>query len=404
SASRKTCVSGDLDLDIFVLFPEEVERSELETRGLKIGKETFKHFGEEYRVEYAEHPYTKGEIDGYEVEIVPCYDTSPESIESAVDRTPHHSRWLEENLEEEHRKDVVVLKRFLEAAGIYGSSLKTEGFSGYLCEILVSEYGSFKELVESAIEWKEGEVIDPENQHEQLPEKLEKRFEDEPLVVIDPVDPERNVASVLSQENFSKFIYECWKFRNDPGINFFHEEEEEFTEFELKQELQNRGDFLVVEFDRPEAVEDVIYPQMRKTGRRLRNELEKNDFRIYTSGFHVAEETRLFFELDRELPETGEKKGPKVTHGEDHLAQFSSKYENVYVSEDRVCAKIEREYSDARKLLKDFLDADKEELEEKGIPNKVAEKVEDYSFTEPLNGSKRWLNHLGKNLHVNKDA
>ncbi len=401
SAGRETCMSGDNDIDIFLLFPEELDSQELEDKGLEIGKKVFSEFNGEYEIEYAEHPYTKGEIDSFEIEIVPCYDTDPEDIKSSVDRTPHHSRWVKKNLNEEQRKDVVILKKFLSTAGIYGSSLKVEGFSGYLCEILIQKYGSFDELVREVVKWNSEKVIDPENHHEdRLPDKLEKKFEREPLKVIDPVDPERNVSSVLSLENYAKFIHLCWRFREDPGIDFFREEKTEYTEFEIKQEIEKRGDFLVLEFENIEEVDDIVYPQMRKTLGRLVQVLKKKDFRIFESGFHVGDKTRIFFELDQELPEVEELKGPKVFHGEDHLTQFSSKYDNSFIQEDRLVAKTEREYINAKEFLKDFLS---EDLKAKGIPDRVAGKIEDYSFVEPVREDGEWLNYLGEKLQVQQE-
>jgi tRNA nucleotidyltransferase (CCA-adding enzyme) len=398
SAGRRTCMKGDKDLDIFVPFDEDVGKKELENRGLEIGKKVFEEFDGEYRIEYAEHPYTKGEINGHEVEIVPCYDTSPEDIKSSVDRTPHHSQWVDQNLDEEERKDVVMLKRFLSAEGIYGSSLKIRGFSGYLCEVLISHYGGFEELIDSATKWQENQIIDAEEHHEgKLPDSLKNKFKDEPFVVIDPVDPERNVASVLSKENFARFVHTSWKFQKNPGIKFFEEEEPEYTQFEVNQELKKRADFIVIEFEEPEEVEDVIYPQMRKTLGRLKILLNGHDFRIFNSGFHVAEPTRIFFELESTLPEIQEIKGPKVFHGKDHLDQFTSKYENVYIQEDRIVAKTEREYPEAKELLKDFLESD---LEEKGISSHIAEKMKDYNFADPATDDGKWLNYLGKKLHV----
>ena len=64
SAGRKTCMKGDKDIDLFVLFPSDTDRGELEEKGLKIGKEVFEEFEGSYEIEYAEHPYTKGEIKG----------------------------------------------------------------------------------------------------------------------------------------------------------------------------------------------------------------------------------------------------------------------------------------------------------------------------------------------------
>lgn len=401
SSSRGTCMKGDRDIDIFVLFPEETGRQELEDQGLRIGKEVFEEFDGEYTVEYAEHPYTKGEINGHEVEIVPCYDVEPENIKSAVDRTPHHSRWVDKNLDGEQRRDAVLLKTFLRAAGIYGSSLKVQGFSGYLCEILVAHYGSFQELVQEAVNWREEEVIDPRNHHENgLPGDLEEKFEDEPLVVIDPVDPERNVASVLSEQNLAEFIYRCWKFRKEPGIYFFREEELEIAEFDVKQEIEKRGDFLVLEFERPEGVEDIVYPQLRKTLGRIEDELDERDFRVFESGFHVDESTRIFFELDRDLPEIEELEGPKVFHGPEHMEEFSTKYDNVFVKDDRLYAKTERRFTDAKEFLKQFLQDD---LEGKGVPGRVAEVIEGYSFVEATSGEEEWLKYLAKKLRIKGD-
>jgi tRNA nucleotidyltransferase (CCA-adding enzyme) len=395
SSGRGTFMKGDKDIDVFVLFPEDVEREELEQRGLEIGEKVFKEFCGEYRVEYAEHPYTKGEIDGHKVEVVPCYDTDPDEIQSAVDRSPHHAQWVRNNLEEEQRKDVVILKAFLRAEGIYGSSLKTRGFSGYLCEILLQEYGGFSQLIENASEWSEREVLDPEGHHEGgLPEELKEKFSDDSLVVVDPVDPERNVASVLAEENYCRFIFRSWRFLDNMGLNFFEENEIELDRFELKKEIKARGDFIVLEFSGIEEPDDIVYPQMRKAMQRIRDVLEDHDFRIFESGFHVGEMTRIFFELDSELPEIEHMKGPKVYHGTDHLEQFTEKYDNTFVEGERLKAKTEREFTRSRELLKDFLNEDSAELREKGVPGNVADAMQELNFEEPLLDDEEWLKFL----------
>jgi tRNA nucleotidyltransferase (CCA-adding enzyme) len=399
SASRGTCMKGDKDIDIFVLFPENLSRKELEEKGLEVGKRVFQNFDGDHHVEYAEHPYTKGEIEGHEVEIVPCYDVPATEIKSAVDRTPHHSKWVEENLSEEQRKEVVLLKTFLGAQDLYGSSLKVEGFSGYLCEILIAEHGGFKELLESAQRWEGRTVMDLENHHDgNLPPELVNKFDALGLVVIDPVDPERNVASVLSHENYSKFIYNAWQFNFQPGMNFFEKQEKRFSEFELKQDIQSRADFLTLEFDTPNEIDDILYPQMRKTLRRITQVLEKHDFRIFEKGFHVGEQkTRIFFELQESLPEVEYIQGPKVFHGARHLDQFKSKYENVFIEETRLVAKTERDFTSAKEMLKDFFD---ENLQTKGIPKHFAKPMDELKFIDPLEGDEEWLKYLSEKLHV----
>ena len=142
SVAKNTFLSGDKDLDIFVLFPLSFSREELEKKGLEIGKAVFLKFGGgKYIVSYAEHPYTKGMLEEYKVEIVPAYlIKSTKELMSAVDRTPFHTNYVISNLK--NHDEVRILKKFLKGIGCYGSDLKTEGFSGYLCELLIMRYGT----------------------------------------------------------------------------------------------------------------------------------------------------------------------------------------------------------------------------------------------------------------------
>ena len=95
SYARNTWLRENLEIDVFILFPEDTPREELEKRGLKIGKSVL----DEYEIRYAEHPYVHGKVKGVEVDIVPCYKlTSPENIKSAVDRTPFHHEWLKDRV------------------------------------------------------------------------------------------------------------------------------------------------------------------------------------------------------------------------------------------------------------------------------------------------------------------
>jgi len=401
SAGRGTSVKGDRDIDVFVKFPEDTSREKLEKEGLGIGKETFDNFEGSYHVEYAEHPYTKGKINDFEVEIVPCIDTSPGDINTAVDRSPHHAKWVEKHLDDKQKQDVVLLKSFLKSAGLYGSSLKVRGFSGYLCELLIEEYGSLKELTENSCDWGEQKIIDPENHHgDELPKVLEQKFSNDSLIVIDPVDPERNVASVLNSENYAKFIHRCWKFEENPGLNFFEKEEKQLDKFALEQEIEKRSDFLILEFEVIDEPDDIVYPQMRKVMRRLSSELIKNDFRVFEKGFHVGQKIRIFFELESQLPKIEYQKGPKVYHGAKHLDEFTSKYENTFVQEERLVAKIDREFTTAKSLIQEFFSPDVSGLKQQGIPGNVAQKIVDFRMTEPMIEDEEWLKFLAEKLNL----
>ena len=393
SAGRGTCMKNDKDVDVFILFPEGTEREELEEKGLEIGEKVFKEFGGEYHVDYAEHPYTKGLIEGFEVEIVPCIDTPPDNIQTAVDRTPHHSRWVSENLSDRQKRDVVVLKAFLREKGLYGSSLKVEGFSGYLCEVLVAEYGGFPEVVEAAVNWSRGELV--------APREPEKDFDG--FTVVDPVDPERNVAAVLSTENLSRFIFECGKLREQPAMEEFLEENG-FSELALKQEIKKRAETIVIEFDRPEEVDDIVYPQMRKLARRLEAVLSNHEFDVFTWKAYADGNCRILIEAEGKERGIRELQGPSVFHGSDHVREFREKYSNTYIKDDRVVAKVERGYMRPAELVKEFLKDDPEALEEKGVPGGLSENVSGFRLVDPLSGGDEWLKFLWDAFEVRDES
>jgi len=124
STARNTWTSGDRDIDIFVRFPSELERETLEQYGLEVGHATLPDGHEEY----AEHPYVKGTVEGFDIDVVPCFRLeSATEIRSAVDRTPFHTRYLQRRLDDELAASVRVTKQFLKGIGVYGSDLRTRG-------------------------------------------------------------------------------------------------------------------------------------------------------------------------------------------------------------------------------------------------------------------------------------
>ena len=95
SYARDTYMLDKKEFDLFILFPEGAPREELERTGLALGKKLATSLKGKWQVAYAEHPYVRAQIGGYQVVIVPAYKVKDAaSIKSAVDRTPFHNQWL----------------------------------------------------------------------------------------------------------------------------------------------------------------------------------------------------------------------------------------------------------------------------------------------------------------------
>ena len=149
SNARDTHLKGDNDLDIFVLFPEKLSREEFEKEGLRIGKKVFR--GKKWEKAFSEHPYIRGKIEGFDVEIVPSYKVpSAELLQSSVDRSPFHNQYLKKRLKQKHMREARLLRKFLKGIDAYGADTKAGSVPGYVVELLTLQNGSFLKTVKAS--------------------------------------------------------------------------------------------------------------------------------------------------------------------------------------------------------------------------------------------------------------
>jgi tRNA nucleotidyltransferase (CCA-adding enzyme) len=304
STARGTWLAGDRDIDLFVRFPTSLSRAELERYGLAVGNAVLP----DGREEYAEHPYVTGEFEGFDVDLVPCFDVpSATAIRSAVDRTPFHNEYLVERLDDALAGEVRLFKAFLKGAGAYGSNLRTRGFSGYLSELLVVEYGGFEATLRAAAGWTPPVDLDPEGH-------AAATFDD-PLVVVDPTDPERNVAAVCSAENVARLQHYARAFLAAHATSYFEATDPAPLDADgVRAHLDRRGTTpAAVVFDAPDLVDDQLYPQLRKSLRGVVAALERRGFDVLRAATFAADRAVLFVELSvAERPAVERHEGPPV--------------------------------------------------------------------------------------------
>ncbi|HOB17825.1 MAG TPA: CCA tRNA nucleotidyltransferase [Candidatus Methanoculleus thermohydrogenotrophicum] len=353
SVARDTFVRGDRDLDIFILFDPSLPREELQEKGLSLARRIADEFGAVWREKYAEHPYINATINSLDIDLVPCYAVaSATEIKSAVDRTPFHTLYIQAHIDG-YVDDVLLLKQFAKAGGVYGSDHMTEGFSGYLCEILVIYYGGFHPLLEAAAYWRPGEVIDIE-------EHGTKQFED-PLVVIDPVDPERNVAAALSLSRMFEFVELARGYLKEPSEAFFCPPSSPVLTREVfARLLAARGTHLFsITFATPDYTPDTVVPQLRKSAESIRGLLERSGFP--TNRIDVCmqkDRCMLLFELMAdEVPVMRRHIGPPVW-SQGNARKFLEKYVHdevlagPYIEDGRYVVELPRPFTRAIDLLR----------------------------------------------------
>ena len=272
SAARGTFLQDRLDVDLFLLFPPDLSRERLREEGLALGRAVLS----DPETRYAEHPYLRGKFEGFTVDAVPGFAiTDPSQPMSPVDRTPFHQEYLAARETPELVGQIRLAKQFFRSLGVYGSEARTEGLSGYLVELLVIRFGSLRKLLSAAREWRVPVHLDPGKEPPRLPAEVA-------LVLADPVDPHRNVASALSRRNLGLLILGAGAYLHHPDRRFFEVRPPPPISKEAALGLlSGRGTHVTVAvLPRPDLVDDTLYPQLRKAARAVADELSRAEFAV----------------------------------------------------------------------------------------------------------------------------
>ena len=391
SMARNTHLRHDKDIDIFVLFPKHLSRQEMEKEALRIGKTALK--GHPIEIAYSEHPYVKAIVRGFEVEIVPSYKISDTSERlSAVDRTPFHNAYLMEKLSEKQKDEVRLFKQFLKTIKCYGADLKTESFPGYLTELLTLKYGNFDGAIKNAAKWKKNEVIDLENYYtkEQALEKFKSH-----LIVIDPTDKNRNVASALSFNQFNRFIAASRAFQKKQSKNFFFGKTFPSLNKNKAKQLMQLKQFLAIQLFFPKIHTDLVFGQMKRLARKLENQLIINGFLPARIDFWTDEKKTIVLICEMESKTISLIKkhfGPEAwdeANSEKFFKANKAIHAGPRIEAGKWVIEIPRKYPEAKKLIEDFLK--KEKLTAKQAIKKALSKK--YSIWE----EKQLLSFYSKN-------
>ena len=375
SVAKNTWLSGKSDIDIFISFPYDCEMEELKEKGLYLAYKTNDALNGNASEHYASHPYLTCDIDGFEVDIAPCYDLSGgKPIRSAVDRTILHTNYIEAHLSKEQEDEVLLLKKFMDAVGTYGSEFKTGGFAGYLCELLILNYGTFENTLRNAQNWKYNTGFDLEN-HGTL-----KDFKKDPLACIDPTDKNRNVGAALRIERFADFIVASRNFLEiaDDEEMDESEKEEKIAEFfnQLKKDHLDKPNkdiaqdivdsfkdretqTLVIKFNIPVMSADALHPQLLKTVKSISEKLDSEGFDVFKYDYWTDEEKFVLFTIELNIFKQGKyyvHKGPKVWPKKP-CDNFKKKWgDALYPLDDFMVLTRERKFNTAKGFIGDILE------------------------------------------------
>ncbi|HWQ16423.1 MAG TPA: CCA tRNA nucleotidyltransferase [Sulfolobales archaeon] len=282
SIAKGTAISGDLDLDIFVLVPRELGTQWIKRNFVGLARKALGDIESEER--YAEHPYLRVRVGGFEADIVPAIkvERASEAL-TAADRTPFHTEYVRRMLREDLKDHVRLLKKFMKSVGVYGAEIKVGGFSGYVAELLIISYGGFLEVLERASRWRPPVIIIPPGAEDKISvDEARKLFKGSALIIPDPVDVRRNAGAAVTIKSLSSFTIASKLYLERPSISFF--EPPEISEDRVKTAIskqKRRGSCIIaIQLRLGKSAPDNIWGEIKSLSRRIYNRLSSESYPV----------------------------------------------------------------------------------------------------------------------------
>lgn len=341
SYAKNTWLSGDADVDVFFRFGKGEKNISKELS--KILKKKFK----KVELVHGSRDYYHVKFGDISFEVVPVLDIRKSSdAENVTDVTLLHVKFVKKNTNVKLCNEIRLLKQFCKANGLYGAESYISGFSGYVLELLMIHYKNFKNLVRKVGKWGNKEVIDVGKCYKTKKEAIKKLNPSKkvsPLILIDPVQCDRNVAAALSKKNYEKFIGLCKSY--DGSESFFRKKDVDVNKL--------KG-YIVFKVKVKKGKKDIVGAKLVKKLEKLKKEFEKNDFKVHDYGWKWDKAAYFWFKTDKKVPSFKKHYGPFVKQKE-HVKVFKKKWGGVKKEKKRYYVNVKRKFIDVKSLVKVIL-------------------------------------------------
>ena len=341
SGAKDTWLSGNHDIDIFVQYnyhKYEDKSNELSDYLQKSLKKSFPKL-KISRV-HGSRDYFKFSYKNKSFEVVPILkiNVAKQAI-NITDISPLHEKWVNK-FGKKVKDDIRLVKQFCRANKLYGAESYISGFSGYVLEILTINYGSFEGLLQASKKWKDKEIIDFSEFYEKKMAlfHINKSKLNSPLIIVDPVDKERNAAAALSMNKVLTFKRLAKSYLKKPNKSFFEMKELVFQK--LKDEANDKK-LIFLTIKPLQGKEDVIGSKLLKVFNLIKKELGK--FLLLKSNWDWNQENKeayFYFILEKEeLAKYEVREGPQLKMKE-FVKDFKKKNKDCFNKDGRVMARI----------------------------------------------------------------
>ncbi|MBR9676387.1 hypothetical protein GOV05_05245, partial [Candidatus Woesearchaeota archaeon] len=289
-------------------------------------------------------------------ELVPVLDiTDYKQAVNVTDMSPLHVDYLRRHADSVMRDEIRLTKQFCKSIGVYGAESFIAGFSGHIIDLLIIRYKSFINLLEACTKWSEQIVIDLENHLDDPFNDLNASKIKSALVIVDPVDPNRNASAALSKEKLLLFKKKASMFLDEPSKDYFVVRP--FDIENVKKKKKKDEQLIILELTPLLGKVDVVGAKLKKGYEHIKKQLNHYDFKLINDGWNWDKKNACFayyFLEDKNLSAYFEKRGPPIDNRED-VFKFKDKHKEIYTKNSYTYAKVKRKYVNPNTLIIDLL-------------------------------------------------
>lgn len=349
SVAKKTFVKDQFDADIFVRFGKTWKGKNISDTLENVLKKMKLNI---IRVHGSRDYFQIRKEFTYEIVPVLKVDNYREA-ENVADMSPLHVYYFVKQASKNKnlRDEIRITKAFMKSSRVYGAESYIKGFSGHVVDLLLINYKSFFNLVSSAAKWKNEVIIDIEKHHIDAKMSLNTSKISGPLIIVDPIQKNRNAAAAVSAECFERFKESCKEFLKNPSEKFFLKQD--FSEIINKKISENSSLKTIIINTAPlEGKRDVVGSKILKIKEFFERKLKDNDFQVLWSDWEFNEHnSRICFSFqNQKLSHVKIIKGPPANMKES-ASEFGKTHKKTFIKEDFIFAEEKREFLDVESLF-----------------------------------------------------
>tara|TARA_Y100000310_G_scaffold225672_1_gene227695 strand:- start:2602 stop:3825 length:1224 start_codon:yes stop_codon:yes gene_type:complete len=344
SGGKNTWLKGTHDVDLYVKFNYSKFKDKSDQLSAILHKSLKKQFRRVISL-HGSRDYFQIVHAGFTFEIVPILDIKNyKQARNTTDLSQLHVNFVKKY--PKLVNEIRLAKLFAKATNTYGAESYLRGFSGYALEVLTIQFGSFLKFIKAVSKWKASHIIGKKKDVALL--NASKKMS--PLILIDPVQPDRNVAAALSQEKYDLFKSAAKKFVKNPSLKSFTKKS-----FDLKK-LAKKGKVFFFTLTPLSGKRDIVGAKMLKAFEFLQKQLTLHDFNLLASNWEFDEKKSfMYFVLDsKPLTKTFKHYGPPKDAVKS-LKQFKKKYKTIAFEGKKSYTKKQRLFTTLEPLFEQLL-------------------------------------------------